>query len=368
MQPSYRNWLQSLANGGGLPSQEANALLRVTGDDFKVDQNFLADPYAYTGNERGQINVNAWDSPDQNFWYGPQGVSSLNEIYSQKYRDKFATPTSSALTGGGGGGGASAQQRALNQAGIDATNMSIEQQKALLADLLAQESTKFQNIQNQFSQQEAAEQGRFDEGITQNQLNYDRNLMSAVRAGSKGLRGLMGALRGLGASGGTGEDMVRNAVQETTARDIRTGADTQMENQGALKTALQNFMTRLGGQKKEAEDTFENNQRAVKRENASQLQNLYKTMSGYYADVEDTPNAVSWMNKASELTPEIAQNMRSQVTPYSFEPVKVEAPTLTAFSGPAQQNVGVNPGTNAGEVGSGIFTIGDRRRRAMTGA
>lgn len=96
---TYRQWLQSLVNeGGGLPAQEAQALLHVVGDDFNINEGFLNDPYAFTGNDRGQIQAG-----DE--WYGPQGTSALNNKYQLAYQKNVGgdSPTTTTSTGGGGG-------------------------------------------------------------------------------------------------------------------------------------------------------------------------------------------------------------------------------------------------------------------------
>lgn len=128
MQPSYRNWLQSLANSTGLPAQEARALLQVTGDDFRVNDQFVNDPYAYTGNERGQISVK--DDTGDNFWYGPQGVSRLNQIYSQKYNTKYGAANTGLLgvsttASSGTSTPSNADELALINDSMDTTNSAL---------------------------------------------------------------------------------------------------------------------------------------------------------------------------------------------------------------------------------------------------
>jgi hypothetical protein len=175
----------------------------------------------------------------------------------------------------------------------------------------------------------------------------------------------MQILRGTGASGGSVEGDVQDVVGGVTAQDIRGGADTQKENQTALDSSLATFLTDLSRKRQEAKDTFENNQRAVRRESDTQLQDLFGKMAGYYSDAGRTAEAATWLDKAGSLTPRIAQNSRTQLSKYDTTPVAVQAPQLTAFAGPTQSNVVAAPSEGAvtnGRVGSGIFTISDRRR------
>jgi len=118
---------------------------------------------------------------------------------------------------------------------------------------------------------------------------------------------------------------------------------------------LSTFLTDLGIKRKQNEDTRINNERAIRRDSNTQLQDLYGKMAGYYGDAGRTTDANWWMGKAGELTPSIANDTRTQVSTYDTTPVAVQAPKLTAFADPSQPNAISAP--NNGQVGSGIFTI-----------
>ena len=154
--------------------------------------------------------------------------------------------------------------------------------------------------------------------------------------------------------------MARDTVGGVTANDIRTGADTQKENQMGLDTSMETFINELGRKRRANEDALVNNERAVRRDSSTQLQDLYGKMAGFYGDVGNTAATNDWMARAGSLTPEIATNSKTQVSPYDTTPVTVKAPELTAFSGPTQPSVQTAP---SGQVGSGIFTMGEQRRR-----
>lgn len=262
--------------------------------------------------------------------------------------------------GGGGSGGGAAPRPVLNEAAIRNTQKTIDEIPGLLEAALETEARRYRNTINQFNAQEKQQRKTYDTSTTTNQLNYDETFMDSIRAGIKGLGGLMNILRGTGASGGSVEGDVQDIVGGITAKDIRTGADTQKENQGALDTTLSNFLTELSGKRRENEDTYENNRRAVRRDSDTQLQDLYGKIAGYYSDADRAADAEVWLNKAGNLTPRIAQNSRTQLSKYDTKPVVVKAPTLTAFAAPTQPDAVAVP--NEGQVGSGIFTIGERRR------
>lgn len=249
----------------------------------------------------------------------------------------------------------------LNQSAVDNTQIAIDQLPAILQAALAAEDQTHRNSLAGFDAQEQQQQGQHDTGTTTNQQNYDSTFMDSIRAGIKGLGGLMALLRGTGAAGGSVDQQVRDTVGGVTAQDIRGGADTQKENQGQLDSSLSTFLTDLKGKRQQNEDTFVNNESAIRRDNATQLQDLYGKMAGFYGDAQMTPEANDWMARAGSLTPDIAANTKTQVSPYDTTPVVVHAPNLTAFASPTQPNVLAGP--SDGQVGSGIFTMSDPRRR-----
>lgn len=252
----------------------------------------------------------------------------------------------------------------FNQAGADNTQRTIDEIPGLLSSALASEGTTYGNTVGGFNASEGAQRDTYGKSTVTNQNNYDSNFMDSIRAGIHGLSGLMSLLRGTGAGGGgTAEDMARDTVGGVTANDIRTGADTQKENQGALDSSLGTFLTDLQLKRKAAEDTRVNNERAIRRDSNTQLQDLFGKMAGFYGDVGNSGASNEWMNRAGALTPDIAANSQTQVSPYDTTPVTVQAPQLTAFSGPTQPSVQTAPD---GQVGSGIFTMTDPRRRKDT--
>lgn len=267
------------------------------------------------------------------------------------------------------GGAVAAPKPVLNQAAVNNTQIAIDQLPAILQAALDAETNRYGNTMGEFNAQEGTQRKNYEGSTVTNQKNYDATFMDSIRAGSKGLAGLMALLRGTGAAGGTVDDQVRDTVGGVTSNDIRTGADTREENQGTLDSSLSEFLTSLGAKRRQAEDTRVNNERALRRDNDTQAQDLYAKMAEYYGAAEMTPQRDMYMGAAGQLTPKIAANSASVVSPYDSTPVAVQAPQLTAFAGPTQPNVLAAPAD--GQVGSGIFTMTDRRRQkqpALAGA
>lgn len=243
----------------------------------------------------------------------------------------------------------------LNQAAVDNTQGSIDALAGILQRALDAENQKYTDAETLFNEQQAGEQGRYDKGTETNQLNYDSNLMASLRAGAKGLGGLLSILRGTGAEG-----WANDAVRDTTSSDIRTGLDNRNENQTSLDNGIGSFLGELAGKRRDNEATRQNNEFAHRGNNASEAQRLYKEMAGFYSDAEDTGNATRLMNKAGEYTPEVAKYSVAPVRGYDASPVKVQAAPVTAFSGAAEQNVNYDGGSNPN---NGIFTINNTRKK-----
>lgn len=285
-------------------------------------------------------------------WFAP--LKSPQQLGFTQIDDPVNPPVTSAPSGGG------SSAPALNTGAIRNTQATIDQLPGILQAALEAEAQKYKNAVSGFDAQEGQQRKTYDESTVTNQQNYDANFMDSIRAGIKGLGGLMQLLRGTGAAGGSVEGDVRDVVGGVTSNDIRAGHDTQQENQGSLDASLSQFLTDLGIKRKQNEDTRVNNERSLRRESDSQLQDLYSKMAGYYGDAEQVPQRDEWLAKAGSLTPRIASNSASRVSAYDSTPVAVQAPKVTAFAEPTQPNVVAAP--SEGQVGSGIFTISDRRR------
>lgn len=122
MTPQYRQWLQGIVNGtvsGGSPANrtEASALLQVVGDDGNVNDYFLSDPYAYTGDDRGQV-FSTTEGSGNNIGYGPEGITTTNnafkQLYLNEYPDGFNPPTGGSVLGSTGTADADAEKARLD--------------------------------------------------------------------------------------------------------------------------------------------------------------------------------------------------------------------------------------------------------------
>lgn len=270
----------------------------------------------------------------------------------------------SAVSGSGGpvqagSGAAPTGITDLDRASIRATEANINQLGPLLQAALASEDQRYRNTTGAFDAQEKQQRDTYDQSTVTNQQNYDSNYMASLRAGVKGLRGLMAVLRGTGMEG-----WARGVVGDEVSSDVQKGLDTRNENQGQLDSSLSSFVTDLQRRRQEAGDTYENNKRAVTRENRSTLQDLYNKLAGIYSGAGDSASAGGWVQRAAALTPEIAANQRTQVSAYNNAPIEVKAADISAFAAPEDRAISASGGD--GQLGSGIFALTDRRKKDST--
>lgn len=265
------------------------------------------------------------------------------------------TPTVPVVTAPTGGTAAPA----LDQGSVNNTNLAIQQIAPLLAAALSGENQNYTNTQNEDQAQQDQQQATHDTSTVTNQQNYDSNFMASIRAGIQGLGGLINLLRGTGATGGTAEDQVKNIVGGTTASDIQSGQQTQKTNQQSLDSSLSTFLTNLALKKQQDADTHTNNVRSIQSNSATQLQDLYGKLAGYYGTAGDTAQANQYEAQAGSLTPQIASNTPTAVSAYNTTPVAVTAPQITAFAPVAQPQIAGD--SSGGQAGAGIFTISKKK-------
>lgn len=292
--------------------------------------------------------------PDASGFYDP--FADTTETPMRFNAQQIADPVTNDAPPAPRQGGTTAPRPAFNQVGASNTQLAIDQIPGLIQAALEAERTKYNNTVGDFNTQESTQRDQYGKSTVTNQQNYDSNLMDSVRGGVRGLSNLMSLLRGTGA-----ESQARDIVGGQTSQDIRDGLDTREENQTGLDTSFNSFVSELDRKRKMAEDTRINNERAANRDYRTQQQDLYAKMAGFYSEADRAPEANSWLSRAGALTPQIAADSRVQVSPYDTSPVVAKAPDITAFTAPKAQSVTYD--SSNGQLGSGIFTLGENRRK-----
>lgn len=256
---SYRNYLQSLANQGGLAGQEASALLQVVGDDGRINDHFLSNPYEYTGTDRGQVFSNIYGE-GQNTGYGPQGVTRLNDIFLSNYNsmvgDSGNTLGSSTFSSSGASGPEiDPAQIAQYEQAIGLTQNALSRLPGQLKVARANVGDQYQIGVNELDSSRSQAQNNYNTQTTQNSQNYrtDKNLIADQA--SQGLRGLQRILGALGAGGSSEALFVAPQAVADVATQQRSGAgQTYSSNQQAMDTNWGNYQTQDENERKKLGD------------------------------------------------------------------------------------------------------------------
>lgn len=313
-----------------------------------------------------------WIGQDGNVWVqGHQGTNaagraddnSTNYWSNMGYQQIF-DPAGYDASGvndliGGGAQKTPAPRPVLNQGAINNTRMNLDALAGILAEALGSAQTGYNNANNQFAAQEQQQKGQYDESTLRNMGNYDSNLAAALRAGRSGRQGLMAALRGGGGAGNEyASNWINDVVGDTTSNDIREGFNTYDENRASVDNSYGTFLSGIKEKRQKNDETLENNRRAARLYDAQQRQELLQKIAGEYGAAEMTGERDNYLAQAAAQTPNVAANMNSYVKQYDTAPVKVEAPNVTAFDTPEQQDMTATPNRN-----TGIFSLMDPRRR-----
>jgi hypothetical protein len=264
---TYRNYLQSIANTGGINAQEAGALLQVAGDDGKLNSQFLSDPYGYTNTSTGHIVSNGTG-------YGPQGASSLNDIYYGAYSDGQngkVLGASTASSNGSGSGSGSGTSNGYTAADVTYLQGQLAQYDRLLASLGVTEQTGLQNLGNDYATTNSRalqDQAVADKAYnTQDQQNQTSKLNSLNKINDSADNTYNGIMRNLGIHGAG----VSSAAQILAPYAVSKQAGSQRADQfqtfgdnaatiaasrEANKTKYQRLFEDLTGQRDKATSDF----------------------------------------------------------------------------------------------------------------
>lgn len=288
---------------------------------------------------------------------GHTGYSNSRDFLGENYTHKGSY-------GGTAGGGT--QYNPLNQRAIDAIMSSLGQLDTLYKQGLATQQSEYDNLIKEYDDERTRTQRQYDENVVKNQGNYDRNLMSSVYSGIDSLGGLMSILRGQGAQFGTARDLVGNAVSGTVNRDIQEGAGTYDENATALETALNTFLSGDTRRRNEAKATLENNRNALQANRLRSQQENYNKLAELYGEAGRLSDAQRYAADAIKLDPQITKAARTNVADYAPYQEIAQTPTLSSYSGATSPGA-ISVGGGQGNLGSGVFTLGDFRRRERAG-
>lgn len=367
--PTYRQWLQGIVNGtvspvGSMNQQEASALLQVVGDDFGVDGNFISDPYAYTGTDRGQV-FSTTQGEGENWGYGPEAITGINDTYQQLFRNEYpgdGGEVQGATTGATGG--TTEQQKVLNQSAVDNTRKAIGSLDDEYSIGNQNIDDSFGSLMGRYDRDRSRNQGRYDENTTTNTQNLQKGKQDALVSAAQGRRGLRGVLSSLGALSGDGEVLADRAVTTEANKDIGGATDNYATNAQNLDRAWGDYDEEDKDRRAEAKTARTNQRTALQGSIAGKRQGYYQKLAELFGEVDDVGSATKYLDKAGNLNQTIAQKGRVQSTPFSERKAAFTPGDLESYlAGAGDMTVQTREGGEGGTGGERSLVAGRRMGR-----
>lgn len=339
---SYRNYLQSLANSGGLTGQEAGALLQVVGDTGGINSDFLANPYTYTGagSSANTANSGHISATGSDFGYGPEGITRLNDIYFSSYNAPKST---------GNTLGASTQ----NNTGSSQDAAFLTDQASQLGSLLgrtdlAQEQA-LKNNEDQYktaydasnADNTLAQQG-FEKQLGSNKVNRQQAQTTNNVNANQGFKGLSQII---GRSAGTGSSAYQQLLPSVIGKDLsskqRGVAQTFGQNQANIDQSktqydlgFQGVLRDLMKQKSDTEGDIrtkiEQQRQGIQSQLADNAAKLAQAQGGGYAQAKIAQQPyLDAINSSKNTVEGFFDKYR---TPYQYTQQVATTPDLAAYT------------------------------------
>lgn len=349
MDTSYRSWLQSIANGSGLPAQEAGALLQVVGDDGRMNDHFASNPYGYTGTDRGQIQSGGE-------FYGPEGTSRINNQYLTKFNARNpATPlhnssgvqgASTWNSGGSGGYSAPAYDTSADRAYLDDQEARLRRQHGSIDTTERSGLTQLGDSYNKEVSGANAKQGRFLSDVGLQREDTTRGKDAAIGKVNTNARTLADSVRRrIGMASGSGSSAYQQAAPRAVSR-LASGERTNVlenfgtnfrnldirENRG--KEDFASMLEDIAAQRKSRESDFRSGLLDRRNQVDNSLSEVARQRAllggGGYQQVKSAmaPFASSIDSRQSEID-SLFDRFR---TPYAQKPVDVSMPNLRDYT------------------------------------
>lgn len=347
MNPTYRQYLQSRAPA----DREAQAVLHVVGDDFKVDPGFA--------NQQLVNGMYNWQAPEGvpydpeygqvgagSYWYGPRGISTLNDKLTQEYKAKYPGNTLGEVNYSGSTSGTGDSGSSADLAYLDTQENNLRDLLRSALDTKRDSLTQLQDSYNKEQSTANQQRSRAMEDFQTKRTDTEMGKSKALDQTDRNANTLAASLRRiLGLASGTGSSAYQFAAPTLVARQASENRENVLQDYG------QNFRD-LGTAEKRAEDDFESlladleaqrNQKesGIRSGVLQQQQSIQEQLSNIAAErAKIQGGGYDSIMAAQQPFQGQISNMQSQLdnlferfrTPYSVQPVNVQAPNLRDYT------------------------------------
>lgn len=272
------------------------------------------------------------------------------------YDSRRTTGNTNLVSGGGGGTGGPAVSSAL----VNSYMSQLGALPQILANLLASNQAQYDSVMGGYQDEFKNAEGKYNESVTQNELNRDHSIQAAELAAAQGARGLRATLAAIGALGGTGELLANRAVAGEANRDMGGANDTFDSNATSLNRTWAD--TQVAERKREADARaqFENANTKSRGDVASQHQGIYEKLASLYSDAGDTGTAESYIQKGIAHQPDVTAASRAVAPRYDTGNLAFSPGQMAKYLG-GQNDMSVNVMGGA-SVPSGTILTNTKKR------
>jgi len=232
-----------------------------------------------------------------------------------------------AVVGAGGGTGTAdttAAARASTQKSIDALQQ-------ILANKLANAQDQYQQVINQYNDEDALNQKQYDDQTTSNEQNRTNTIQAALLAAAQGGQGLRATLASLGALGGTGSVLANRAIASGANQDIGGANNTFDTNAKTLDTSWAQTQQDEKNRRAQADTDLANAKLAAQGDVATQAQTLYKDLANLWSTAGNSGQAASALAQADTYLPQITAASRTATPTFTPQSAVFSPGTLASY-------------------------------------
>lgn len=321
---TYRNYLQSAANRGDV---NAHALLQIVGDDGRLDDTFSSNGVNLGGNFNGsRYNISAADAANYNNKY----YTDYQHILGAGTTDPNRLPTTT--------NDPSTNPAVFDQA-IGNTQQAIDRLDNQLRSGYSSIDSSYQDALNQL----LLNKNRANETYNQDKLSTGQDFVGAKNTiGSQAgqtLNGLRRLLGSRGAGGGSAYNIsAPDAVSRQATIQRNEATDTFGENNQALDSNWNNFLTDYGNEVSGAKSQKEQKRQELESSINSNRANLLQTIAQLTAQKAQAAGGTGVVEAQPFL--DQANSILNNLSNYQVKPIEYKT---NAYKAPDLSKYTINP-------------------------
>lgn len=261
--------------------------------------------------------------------------------------------------GGGGGTGSQFVDTTAARNDVMAQLGSLDTQ---LANMNQTALNEYNALIEAYKAENAANKANYEKQVAQNENTRSGGISQALAAAAQGGRGLRAALAAMGALGGTGQILANRAIASSANKDIGGVNETFDTNATGLTTAWEKTEREQRQRDADAEAALSNARLKNAGNIASQRQNLFRDMAGFWEQAGNKTEASNWIAKRSGQNPIIEAASRAATPAFQRASADFSPAALRSYLAGNQDMAVQTQGGNSGITMNSPLYASTRRR------